>query len=130
MIHELLLKKALNIRKEYVRITKDINVYENMVSGILKSLGKNSEELEDLKKKIDDKKVTDVEFAKSEMLKIIIDLEQEANKTGEHINKLNQNIESLRKQEIDLYSEIKEKYPNMSDDEIKKEIQDYIKNLS
>lgn len=130
MIHELLLKKALNIRKEYVRITKDINVYENMVSGILKSLGKNSEELEDLKKKIDDKKVTDVEFAKSEMLKIIIDLEQEANKTGEHINKLNQNIESLRKQEIDLYSEIKEKYPNMSDDEIKKEIQDYIKSLS
>jgi chromosome segregation ATPase len=130
MINELLLKKALNIRKEYVRITKDINVYENMVSGILKSLGKNSEELEDLKKKIDDKKVTDVEFAKSEMLKIIIDLEQEANKTGEHINKLNQNIESLRKQEIDLYSEIKEKYPNMSDDEIKKEIQDYIKNLS
>ena len=130
MIHELLLKKALNIRKEYVRITKDINVYENMVSGILKSLGKNSEELEDLKKKIDDKKVTDVEFAKNEMLKIIIDLEQEANKTGEHINKLNQNIESLRKQEIDLYREIKEKYPSMSDDEIKKEIQDYIKNLS
>lgn len=130
MIHELLLKKALNIRKEYVRITKDINVYENMVSGILKSLGKNSEELEDLKKKIDDKKVTDVDFAKNEMLKIIIDLEQEANKTGEHINKLNQNIESLRKQEIDLYREIKEKYPSMSDDEIKKEIQDYIKNLS
>jgi len=130
MIQEFLLKKALNIRKEYNKITKDINVYENMVSGVLKSLGKNSEELEDLKKKIDDNKVTDVEFAKSEMLKIILDLEQEANRTGEHINILNKNIEDLRKQELDLYREIKEKYPEMSDEQIKKEIQDYIKNLS
>jgi uncharacterized coiled-coil DUF342 family protein len=130
MIQELLLKKALNIRKEYNKITKDINVYENMVSGILKSLGKNSEELEGLKKKIDDNKLTDVEFAKSEMLKIILDLEQEANRTGEHINILNKNIEGLRKQELDLYREIKEKYPEMSDEQIKKEIQDYIKNLS
>jgi hypothetical protein len=130
MIQEFLLKKALNIRKEYNKITKDINVYENMVSGILKSLGKNSEELEGLKKKIDDNKLTDVEFAKSEMLKIILDLEQEANRTGEHINILNKNIEGLRKQELDLYREIKEKYPEMSDEQIKKEIQDYIKNLS
>ena len=130
MIQEFLLKKALNIRKEYNKITKDINVYENMVSGILKSLGKNSEELEGLKKKIDDNKLTDVEFAKSEMLKIILDLEQEANRTGEHINLLNKNIEGLRKQELDLYREIKEKYPEMSDEQIKKEIQDYIKNLS
>lgn len=130
MIQEFLLKKALNIRKEYNKITNDINIYENMVSGILKSLGKNSEELEGLKKKIDDNKLTDVEFAKSEMLKIILDLEQEANRTGEHINRLNRDIEGLRKQELDLYREIKEKYPEMSDEQMKKEIQDYIKNLS
>jgi chromosome segregation ATPase len=129
MIQEFLLKKALNIRKEYNKITKDIDVYESMVSGILKSLGKNSEELQDLKNKIDDKKVTDVEFAKNEMLKIILDLEQESNRTGEHINILNQKIENLRKQELNLYREIKEKYPEMSDDKIKQEIQDYIKNL-
>lgn len=130
MIQEFLLKKALNIRKEYIRITNDISVYENMVSGILKSLSKNSEELEDLKTKIDEKKVTDVEFAKNEMLKIILDLEQESNRTGEHINNLNKKIENLKKQELDLYREIKEKYPEMSDERIKQEVQNYIKNLS
>jgi uncharacterized coiled-coil DUF342 family protein len=130
MIQEFFLKKALNIRREYLEITNNINTYENMVSGILKSLTKNSDELESLKKKIDDKKVTDIEFAKSEMLKIIMELEQEANKTGSHINKLNRDIDNLREQEIQLHKDIKERYPQLNDVEIKKEIQDYIKNLS
>lgn len=130
MINEILLRKALNIRKEYLQITKDINTYEKMVSSILRSLEKNSNELEHLKSKIDNKQISDVEYAKSEMLKIIINLEQESNKTIEQINRLNKNIEDLKKQEMDLYREIKEKYPEMNDVDIKEEIQSYIKNLS
>jgi chromosome segregation ATPase len=130
MIQEIFLKKASNIRKEYLQINKDINAYEKMVSGILKSLEKNSNELENLKTKIDKKQISDVEYAKNEMLKIIINLEQESNKTSEQINRLNKSIEDLKKQEIDLYREIKEKYPEMSDVDIKNEIQTYIKNLS
>jgi len=130
MINDLFLKKALNISKEYLMITNDINMYEKMVSEILNSLDSNSKELEDLKEKINSNKITDIEFAKSEMLNIIINLEDDTNKTGKHINILNERIEKLRKDEVDLYREIREKYPEMFDDDIKEEIQSYIKSLS
>ena len=79
MISEFYLKKALNIRKEYLSIVSNINLFENMAKDILKIIEGKLEELNTLQSKINEKKVSNIESAKDSLLKIILDLEEESN---------------------------------------------------
>ena len=53
MIQEIFLKRAANIRKEYLRITRDINSYEKNVRDLLGALEQKSTDLDSLKNKLD-----------------------------------------------------------------------------
>ena len=69
-------------------------------------------------------------MAKSELLKIMMELEDEINNNDGYINRLNINIDKLKEDEISLFRDIKQRYPEMTDSEIKNEVQDYIKKLN
>lgn len=130
MIQEIFLKRAYNIRKEYLGIRHNIEDYEKNVKLLLKTLEEKSINLQDLKDKIDSNKIHDPEMAKSELLKIMMELEDEINKNDGYINRLNTNIDRLKEDEISLFRDIKQRYPEMTDSEIKSEVQDYIKKLN
>jgi chromosome segregation ATPase len=130
MIQEIFLKRAYNIRKEYLGIRNNIDDYEKNVKLLLKTLEDKSVDLQDLKDKIDTNKIHDPEMAKFELLKIMMELEDEINKNDGYINKLNTNIDKLKEDEVSLFRDIKQRYPEMSDQDIKKEVQDYIKKLN
>ena len=130
MIQEIFLKRAYNIRKEYLGIRNNIDDYEKNVKLLLKTLEDKSVDLQDLKDKIDTNKIHDPEMAKFELLKIMMELEDEINKNDGYINKLNTNIDKLQEDEVSLFRDIKQRYPEMSDQDIKKEVQDYIKKLN
>ena len=130
MIQEIFLKRAYNIRKEYLGIRNNIDDYENNVKSLLRKLEEKSFSLQDLKDKIDSNKIHDPEMAKSELLKIMMELEDEINNNDGYINRLNINIDRLKEDEISLFRDIKQRYPEMTDSEIKNEVQDYIKKLN
>ena len=128
MIQEIFLKRAYNIRKEYLGIRNNIDDYEKNIKLLLKKLEEKAVSLQDLKDKIDSNKINDPEMAKSELLKIMMELEDEINSNDGYINRLNTNIDRLKEDEISLFRDIKQRYPEMTDIEIKNEVQDYIKN--
>ena len=130
MIQEIFLKRAYNIRKHYLRIRHNIDEYEKNVKLLLKTLEGKSVDLQELKDKIDTNKIHDPEMAKSELLKIMMELEDEINKGDGYINRLNTNIDKLKEDEISLFRDIKQRYPEMTDQDIKNEVQDYIKKLN
>ena len=100
------------------------------VKSLLRKLEEKSFSLQDLKDKIDSNKIHDPEMAKSELLKIMMELEDEINNNDGYINRLNINIDRLKEDEISLFRDIKQRYPEMTDSEIKNEVQDYIKKLN
>ena len=130
MIQEIFLKRAANIRKEYLRITRDINSYEKNVRDLLGALEQKSTDLESLKNKLYSNRINSPEEAKMELLNIIMEVEDETNKNEKYIDNLNKNIEKLKEDELLLFRDIKQRYPEMSDPDIKNEIQSYIKKLN
>lgn len=129
MIQEIYLKKALNIKKEYLSIINNIDEYEKFAKKLLSTISSKSKELLDLQKRIDEKKVNSVDLAKDELMKIIINLEEEANGIESIINSMNSRIDNLKKDETSLYRELKERYPDISDKDLKEEINTYISKL-
>jgi len=130
MIQEIFLKRAANIRKEYLTITRDINSYEKNVRDLLGALEQKSTDLESLKNKLDSNRINSPEEAKIELLNIIMEVEDETNRNEKYINNLNKNIEKLKEDELLLFRDIKQRSPEMSDSDIKNEIQSYIKKLN
>jgi peptidoglycan hydrolase CwlO-like protein len=126
MIQEIYLKKAYSIRKEYLSIVTNIEEYEIFAKKLLGSIGEKSKDLVDLQKKITEKKINSIDIAKDELMKIILNLEEEANGIEVIVNNMTKRIDKLKGEETSLYRELKEKYPDVSDTIIKKEIHDYI----
>ena len=60
----------------------------------------------------------------------MMELETEINSNETFINNLNQNIDKLKDDEVLLYRDIKQRYPEMNDSEIKNEVQEYIQKLN
>jgi len=130
MIQEIFLKRAANIRKEYLRIRYDISSYEKNVKDLLWALEQKSTDLNELKVKLDSNRINSAEQAKTELLNIMMEIEDETNKNEKYVDNLNKNIEKLKEDEVFLFRDIKQRYPEMNDADIKEEVQNYIKKLN
>lgn len=126
MISEFYLKKALNIRKEYLSIVSNINLFENMAKDILKIIEGKLEELNTLQSKINEKKISNIESAKDSLLKIILDLEEESNNIEKSVNDLTSRIDKLKINEKELFADLRKNYQNLTNEEIRNQIHKYI----
>ena len=126
MISEFYLKKALNIRKEYLSIVSNINLFENMAKDILKIIEGKLEELNTLQSKINEKRISNVESAKDSLLKIILDLEEESNNIEKSVNDLTSRIDKLKINEKELFADLGKNYQNLTNEEIRNQIHKYI----
>jgi hypothetical protein len=130
MIQEIFLRRAYNIKKRYNSIVRGIDSYENSLKNLLSTLESKQEDFIGLKERLDLNKFDDPEKAKNEFLNLLIELESEVNGSEIQANSIDKQIESLRKEEIDLHREIKQRYPELRDDEIKKEIYEYLNKMN
>ena len=130
MIQEIFLKKAVQIRKDYLRLRSGINFYENSIKDLLKMIENKSQELNDFKEDLDKSRITDADDAKNKLLKIIIDIENEYNRSNFQINKIDKDIEKLKQEELELFRQIKQRYPEMLDKDIKQEVQNYLEKMN
>jgi chromosome segregation ATPase len=132
MINHNLLESAKYIRIEYESLMDKFNSYEKQALDLRDFFTKKTTELSEL----NDSKVSkvktkvDVEVVTKDIMNIIEEIEQEAEKITRSVEGINKKIESLKKDEEILYDKIKEKYPTLSDEDIHKEVWDFLKTSS
>lgn len=121
MIEESLIESARSIKKEFNLLNDTLETYEDDVRKLATHFLKISADLNDISKNVST--MDTIEGIRDKVLQKLDDLETESNKICSKINNVNENIEKLKKEEIDLYNIIKKRYPSLSDDEIKIEVQ-------
>jgi heme oxygenase len=132
MIDEQLILSAREIKKKYIKALDSLSIYEKDIKNIvefLKEKAKNLEIIQDVELK---KKAGKEELAR--ITKLIVEeltqIEDEEKRLLKRIESINSEIQNLQKEEQLLYSTIKKRYPKLTDDEIIKEIQRNLKNIS
>ena len=128
MINKIYIESAKNIRYEFLNLSKKLDTYQKELTNLFSYLEGVSVELQEISKnevskirsKADATNVTD------HIIKKMNEIEAEEKKLIRLITPINDRIDKLRDEEKYLYNQIKEKYPLMTEDEIKKEIQSHL----
>ncbi len=124
MIEESLIESARSIKKEFNSLNDTLETYESDVLELAAHFLKISTELSDISKNINKLGTLDtIEGIRDKVFQKLDELEAESNKICNKINHVNESIDKLKKEEMDLYNIIKKRYPSLSDDEIKIEVQ-------
>jgi chromosome segregation ATPase len=120
MIDEKFLLAAVNIKKTYIRLLSNLDLYETKAKETLEKLGSLYDKLGVLEKDI--KKPENINndnySAVNEVLKILTELENEGVKLKSFTDPLNKKIENLALEEQELYKQICMKHSDMTEDEI------------
>jgi uncharacterized phage infection (PIP) family protein YhgE len=118
MIEESIIQSAKQIRIEFITLNEKLESYENDI----KKLGENFIKVSDDLKGLDGKNES-VTSLRDKVLEMLTKLEDESKSVSDKVENINKDMEKLKKRESDLYKVIKNRYPNMSDEEIKIDIQ-------
>jgi chromosome segregation ATPase len=120
MIDEKFLLAAVNIKKTYIRLLSNLDLYETKAKETLEKLGSLYDKLGVLEKDI--KKPENINndnySGVNEVLKILTELENEGVKLKSFTDPLNKKIENLALEEQELYKQICMKHSDMTEDEI------------
>ena len=128
MIDNQLLESAKYIRKEFLLLKTELNSYQDEVKGLGEFLLKKVEELTKYKDDVIQKIKTkdEIRIVTEHILKNIQEIEDEEKNINKIVDIINKKIDKLKNDELVLYNTIKDRYPKMTDDEIKKEIHSFI----
>ena len=124
MIKEFFLQSAVNIRRQYLKISNNMELYHNKAKEVVDTLESSVKKLEEIQEKVKTDSSMSAEKSISHILKVINDVEQEGKRLEELVDPMNKEIEKLSKEENELYRKIKEKHPDLSDEQIVKSVED------
>jgi signal-transduction protein with cAMP-binding, CBS, and nucleotidyltransferase domain len=120
MIEESLIESARVIKKEFLSLNKLLEGYEHDVRILASYFIKTSKELKDI---VDKSKNDSISSIKDKVMLKLNELELESDRICSKINKINENLEKLKKEEMDLFLVIQKRHHTLSNDEIKIEVQ-------
>lgn len=126
MIDIQLIESARLIRKKFLKLTKELDGYQDEVKGLVKFLQEKMKSLEEYRDKEVKKKIKtkeDVPVVTREILREIEEIEQAEIQLQKKLKKVNEEMEKLNKDEEILYKTLKNRYPELSDEQLKIEIQ-------
>jgi chromosome segregation ATPase len=128
MIDNQLLESAKYIRKEFLILKSELDSYQDEVKGLGEFLLKKVEELTKYKDEVIQKIKTkdEIKVVTEHVLKNIQEIEDHEKTINRKVDIINKKIDKLKSDELTLYKTIKDRYPKMSDEEIKNEIQSVI----
>ncbi|CAG7581606.1 MAG: hypothetical protein SLAVMIC_00925 [uncultured marine phage] len=127
MIAKRYIEQGVKIREEYLDVSKKLEAILTDIKGVGLQLKKHTEDLKYISENLDG---YDGEQAKLVILNKLTDVEIQGNKLTAIYKPVNEKLESLKKQEEILYNTIKEQYPDLSDEDMVKEFEPYIKKLN
>ena len=121
MIDKQYVESARNIKNEFLSLSKKLDNYKGDLEKLSNFLQDTVKELQN----ITEKKVTskdDLTDMANKLVKKLQDVELEEIKITNLVKPINDRIEKLREEENILYKSLKVKYPNMTDDDMKREL--------
>jgi hypothetical protein len=127
MIDKHFIESAIEIRKEWVRLIRSLEGYQSQVEKAQRAISEKKQEVEEFAKK--DLKIKDPQVREF-IEKVFNEVEYQANIIDSKIKPLNEDIEKLKQEELRLYQHIKRSYPKISDEDIKLQIWEHIKDIN
>ena len=82
MIQDLYLKRAATIRRDYLKIVKDIESYEKIAASLSSSITARVNDLQGLLQKLEEKRINNADVAQQELHNIMMQTEDDINKIG------------------------------------------------
>ncbi len=129
MIDEIYLQNAIRIRRTYLKLSNNMELYQKKAQAVSDKLESTISKIDDLQSRIqeskkdkDDKK--DSNYFLIELVKILNEVEEEGKSLETSVEPLNKEIEKLALEEQELYRQIKEKHFNLTDEQIISSVQD------
>ena len=129
MIDEIYLQNAIRIRRTYLKLANNMELYQKKAQAVSDKLESTISKIDDLQSRIqeskkdkDDKK--DSNYFLIELVKILNEVEEEGKSLETSVEPLNKEIEKLALEEQELYRQIKEKHFNLTDEQIISSVQD------
>jgi hypothetical protein len=118
MIDESFIKAAIKIRRQYLKLTNNLSFYKRKAEDVIANLEDIVNKIEKIQKESEVQVNTNNEAITVQLTKLLVDIESEGRAVESLIDPLNQEIEKLGLEEQELWRNIKNKYPNISDEEI------------
>ena len=135
MIDEVFLQNAVRIRRTYLKMTNNMEFYQNKAKEIVDRLDDTLAKIDELQKTVEESKKNSGVGSQgllNELLSILNDIDIEGKSLEDLVNPLNQDIEKLALEEQELYRQIKEKHYDLTDEQIIQSVKDRLikENLS
>lgn len=124
MIDEFFLKSAINIRRKYLKISNNMELYHNKAKDVVSKLENTIQKLDNLQDDFSIKKSVSNESAVSKLMTILKEVEDEGDRLEKLVDPMNKEIEILSKEEHELYRLIKGKHKDLTDEQIVESVQD------
>lgn len=130
MIDSQLIESAKNIRRNFLKLNRELDGYQKDVRELIEFLQSKIMYLEkDAKGKVKTIKDNDgIAQITKEIIGEIEEIELEEKKLHKKISKINEEMEKLSKDEEILYQTIKERYPQLTEKQIIEEIHKILEN--
>jgi len=119
MINKIFIKEAKRIRKDYFRTIQQFNNKENILNNHKNTINEIIDEINVYIEKNPNKTESDLMEEKSE---ILINLEISITKIQDDVKILDKKLKKLENDSSELYQNITEHHPELSKEEIQKEI--------
>ena len=123
MVDEIFLQNAVRIRRTYLKLSNNMDLYQKKAQEVSDKLEKTIDRIDELQSKLDESKKDkssnkDSNFFLMELVKILNEVEEEGKALESSVDPLNKEIEKLAIEEQELYRQIKEKHFNLTDEQI------------
>jgi hypothetical protein len=118
MIDENFVQAAIQIKKEYLKVTNTLGVYQKKAKETTSEMDKIIIKLEELQEKAKNNKQMTTEMAMTDIEKIIKEFEEQAKRLTSVIDPLNEQLEKLALEEEELWRMIKNKHSDLEDYQI------------
>lgn len=129
MIDESFIQNAIQIRKTYLKLSSNMNLYQKKAQEVANRLDETLLKVDDLSKRAEVSKSNNTQTNNllNELLEILKTVESDGESLENLVNPLNKEIEKLALEEQELYRLIKERHFEISDDMIINEVQARLK---
>jgi hypothetical protein len=132
MIDEVFVQAAIRIRRNYLKMSNNMDLYKRKASEVVSNLDEIINKIQDIQDKAQNRELDSPEQALNELTRILNDVELEGKKLEDTMKPLNEELEKLSIEEQELWRNIKNKHSDINEDDIIKYVKDRLikENLS
>lgn len=137
MVDEVFLQNAVRIRRTYLKLSNNMDLYQKKAQKVSNKLDETLVKIEKIEKEAKESRNSKspgngTEYFLNELMKALQEVDDEGKSLEDLVNPLNKEIEKLALEEQELYRKIKEKHFTLTEEQIIESVRDRLikENLS